>query len=330
MQAVGGENMAGTHERVSANASRKLQSNLVYTDIWTDPAKRAVDASLTIDYSGVPVAPVNGVIDYETHIAPIWANHNCASCHDGVNNGAAGRHALDMGNTMGGAGRQASYDSLLIGDPQLDSNGQPVLEVDNGQIRVLQNPAQVDPGFARGSHLVEVLFNQQLKSTYTLGAAGHSAMLNASEKRLVSEWIDLGAQYYNSPRKPDGTLRGVTGLSQTVFDNSVHTILLNRCGSCHNPVGAVGAPAPNFVARRYVLTGDPEGDLNVTLSMIGNTASPGTTELLRRPRSTGTSPIHPQIIPVGGTVAGPVFATSADTDYQAICSWINSSAGSCP
>ena len=322
MQAVGGENMAGTHERVSANASRKLQSNLVYTDIWTDPAKRAVDAPLTIDYSGVPVAPVNGVIDYETHIAPIWASHNCASCHDGVNNATAGRHALDMSNTMGGAGRQASYDSLLIGDPQLDSNGQPVLEVDNGEIRVVLNAAQVDPGFARGSHLVEVLFNQQLKSTYTLGATGHSAMLNASEKRLVSEWVDLGAQYFNSPRDASNgnALRGVTGMDQTVFDTSIHAILLNRCGSCHDPVGAVGAAPPNFVGRRFVLTGDPEGDFNVTLSMVGNRALPMTTELLRRPASTGTG-ISPN--PLHGLLNGLPILSTSDPDYVSICAWIS-------
>jgi hypothetical protein len=289
---------------------------------------------------------VNGVIDYETSIAPLWAKQrtlpgggtgDCTTCHDGSGTGVDGRHALDLRNTMGGAGRQASYDSLLIGDPQLDANGRPVLTVDNGEIKVVESEAQVVPGLARGSHLIEVLFNQELKSDYALAPAGtrtdHSGLLNTSEKRLVSEWIDLGGQYYNSPRDSSNNLRGVTGLDQGVFDNSIHAILLTRCGSCHQPVGVVGTPAgtPNagFVGRRFVLTGDPEGDLNVTLSMIGDTSNPGSSELLRRPRSTGTNPTHPQVTPSGG-VAGPVFATSGDADYQAICSWINSSAGPCP
>jgi len=337
MQAVGGENMAGTRERVSLNASRKLQPDMSFTDVWTDPAAPAVvaavaagtrptakDPDLVISYSALTTTPpTNGVIDYETHIAPLWAKYNCASCHDGVNNGAAGRHALDMGNTIGGAGRQASYDSLLIGDPQLDAQGKPVLEVDNGQIRVVQNAAQVDPGFARGSHLIEVLFKQEIKSAYVLGTTtDHDTMLNAAEKRLVSEWVDLGAQYFNSPRDANNgnALRGVTGMDQTVFDSSIHAILLNRCGSCHDPVGAVGAAPPNFVGRRFVLTGDPEGDFNVTLSMVGNRALPMTTELLRRPASTGTG-ISPN--PIHGLLDGLPILSTSDPDYVSICAWIS-------
>jgi hypothetical protein len=338
MAAANSENMAGTHNRVYGDVSMQLQPNLVYTDIWTDPAKagRPADAPLTIDYSGVPVAPVNGVIDYETNIAPLWAKQrtlpgggsgDCTTCHDGSGTGVDGRHALDLRNTTGGAGRQASYDSLLIGDPQLDANGLPVLTVDNGEIRVVESEAQVVPGLARGSHLIEVLFKQELKSAYTLGATDHSAMLNASELRLVSEWIDLGAQYYNSPRDSNGDLRGVTGMDQGVFDNSIHAILLNRCGSCHQPVGVAGTPAGtpnvNFVGRRFVLTGDPEGDFNVTLSMVGDRSQPAMTELLRRPASTGTNPTH-GTLPGGGAIL-----LTTDPDYVAVCSWI-SLAGTCP
>jgi hypothetical protein len=219
----------------------------------------------------------------------------------------------------------------MIGDPVLNASGQPILRSDGEEIRIERMESQVEPGLARGSHLIEELFNQELKAGYALGpTTDHSGLLNASELRLVSEWIDLGAQYYNSPRDSSNNLRGVTGLDQTAFDNTVHAILLNRCASCHQPAGLVGAaPTAGFTARRYVLTGDPEGDYNVTLSMIGNTASPGTTELLSRPRSTGTNPTHPQIVPVGGTVGGPVFPTAADTDYLALCHWINSS-GPCP
>jgi hypothetical protein len=151
-------------------------------------------------------------------------------------------------------------------------------------------------------------------------------MLNASEKRLVSEWIDLGAQYYNSPRDSGGALRGVTGLSETAFNTTVHPVLLNRCGSCHQAVGLPGTgattPSATFVARRFVLTGQAEGDLNVTVSMVGNTANPGMTELLRRPASTGTNPVH------GLTPNGGAILLTTDPDYRAICNWIR--AGACP
>jgi hypothetical protein len=324
----------------------RLQPDLAYTDVWTDPtkARRAADASLTIDYLSVPSTerPVNGVIDYETSIAPIWARARtfpnsatvgtCTTCHDGSGTGVDDRHALDLRNTTGGAGRQASYDSLLIGDPQLDANGLPVLTVDNGEIKVVESEAQVVPGLARGSHLIEELFNQELKSDYTLGTTvNHAGLLNASELRLVSEWIDLGAQYYNSPRDGGGNLRGVSGMDQAVFDNSIHAILLNRCGSCHQPVGVAGTTTgttnTGFVGRRFVLTGDPEGDFNVTLSMVGDVCQPAQSELLRRPASTGTNPTH-GVTPSGG----PILSTTPtpDPDYVAIYNWISAAGTTCP
>lgn len=339
MAAASSENMAGTRNRVYGDGSMQLQPHLAYSDIWTDPAKagRAADAPRTIDYTGAPVAPVNGVIDYETHIAPLWTKTrtlpgggtgNCITCHNGSANATEGRHALDMNNTTGGAGRYASYDSLLIGDPVMEGTPpRPRLQVVDGEIQVVQSDPQVAPGLARGSHLIEVLFNQELKSDYALGAIDHSGLLIASEKRLVSEWVDLGAQYFNSPRKPDGSLRGVTGMSQAVFNGSIHTILLARCGGCHQPVGVAGTPAGtpnvNFAGRRYVLTGDPEGDFNVTLSMVGDRSQPALTELLRRPASSGTNPTH-GTLPGGGAIL-----STADTDYIAVCSWI-SLAGTCP
>jgi hypothetical protein len=349
-----GDSMATTRERATSGASRKLQPDMSFTDVWTDPtaadvvaaasagrrpSPAAKDPDLVVSYTGstglTTTAPGNGVINYEDHIAPLWAKYNCVSCHDGSANTTAGRHALNLSSTVGGAGRFVSYDTLLIGDPQLDAQGRPVLEAVDGQLRVVQNDAQVTPGFARSSHLIEVLFNQQLKSAYALGTTNHSTLLNmsAGEKRLVSEWIDLGAQYFNSPHDSSGALRGVTGMSASVFhtndptDRDIQTILLDRCGACHQPVGAVGAPAgtpnANFVGRRFVLTGDPEGDFNVTLSMVGNRSQPSTTELLRRPTSLGTNPTH------GLTPTGTAILSTTEADYKSICSWISSS-GPCP
>jgi len=113
--------------------------------------------------------------------------------------------------------------------------------------------AQVIQATARGSHLIEVLFHQELKSDLVVGAGqNHSAMLNGSEKRLVSEWIDLGAQYYNSPRDGSNNLRGVTGLSENRFQilrciRSCSTVVLlaTRRSACR--VAAVPPPNTGFV-----------------------------------------------------------------------------------
>ena len=337
MAAASGESMAETRTRLYASVLT-LKPHLEYADVWTDPAAagRAVDAPLVINYAGVPVTPVNGVIDYPTHIQPILTN-SCAGCHNNNNVSDPVSKGLNLGSTLTGTGRLLSYDELLIGDPVICTDpaattppctiGLPIIDVVDNELRIRRLEAQVNPGTARGSHLIEVLFNQELKSELVVGSGqNHSAMLNASEKRLMSEWIDLGAQYYNSPRDAGGALRGVTGLNETVFTTRVHPILLNRCAACHQAVGlpGTGGNVPNggFVGKRYVLTGQAEGDYNVTLSMISDVASPGTSELLRRPASSGLNPTHG--VAVGG---GPVMPVG-DPDYQCIFNWIQGS--TCP
>lgn len=318
-----GESMAETRTRLDSTALT-LKPHIYYSDVWTNPAVRLADDPLTIDYSGLTTtAPATtgvsrGVIDYPTHIQPLWTKArtggSCESCHSDP-------ATLDLSGTTTGTGRLQSYDELLIGDPVLDANGLPTFEIVDDELMLVREEAQVNSGTARGSHLIEVLFNQELRSARNLGATPHGDMLNPSEKRLVSEWIDLGAQYYNSPRDGSGALRGVTGLSESVFNSTVHPILLNRCSTCHQAVGLPGTggttPNPGFVGRRYVLTGQPEGDLNVTLSMISNVANPGANELLRRPASAGINPPH-GVAPI---VGGPVMPAGTP-DYLCISSWI--------
>jgi hypothetical protein len=338
----GGKTMARTHLDHDS-AANELKAHLVYEDVWTDPAKagRPADASYTIDYTGAPAAPVNGVIDYKTHIAPIWtkartfpdgSDGTCTTCHYDSDPNNATTAGLDLRDSDAGTGRVISYEELLVGDPvlQADANGvlRPVITFDDGEAQIQRREAQVIPGAARGSHLIEVLFNQELGSAYALGPTDHSSLLSAAEKRLASEWADVGGQYYNSPRDSSGTKRGVTGLSLDDFQSTVFPILQARCAGCHQAVGLTGSPAgannAGFRARRYVLTGQPEGDYNVTLSMIGDVTDPANTELLRRPTSDGINPPH------GVTAAGGPILTTGEADYGAICRWINSTAGVCP
>jgi len=46
-------------------------------------------------------------------------------------------------------------------------------------------------GNARGSRFFNVMTN-----------ATHAGMLSTAELRLLSEWLDIGAQYYNDPFPP--------------------------------------------------------------------------------------------------------------------------------
>ena len=350
-----GNSMAETRTGIDST-QLQLKPHMSFTDVWTNLSAPAVvaagrttlDPALTINYTGLTTpAPATagadrGVIDYPAHIQPLWEkvrtgpsgeNHRCITCH-AINGSVLAARGLDLSSGQSGTGRLLSYDELLIGDPVLDGNNLPTFRVVDDELRLVRGEAQVNPGLARGSHLIEVLFGQELLSALVVATGqDHRNMLNPSELRLVSEWIDLGAQHYNSPRDVNNNnrLRGVTGLSQTVFNNTVQPILLTRCGTCHQAVGLPGTggttPNPGFTGRRFVLTGQPEGDFNVTLSMVGSVATPAASPLLSRPASNGVAPNPPHpMIPVNSPTT-PVLS-SGDADYRAICNWIQ--AGACP
>ena len=71
-----------------------------------------------------------------------------------------------------------------MGNPVLDDNGNPVLTA-------VTLPASMAAGNARGSRFFTVMNNTT-----------HAGMLSTAELRLISEWLDIGAQYYNDPFPP--------------------------------------------------------------------------------------------------------------------------------
>jgi hypothetical protein len=326
-----GETMASTRTRIDPTAL-KLATDMLYNDEWADTSKGvAARSSISISYSGLgTAAPVNGIINYPDQIQPLWSRdrgaNTCTNCH----NASA---KLDLSGTYSGTGRMVSYEKLLLGEPRLDANGQPVTHLEEGVPVLDRLPALVFNmaseggalGLARQSRLVEILSGQTLLAAADARTAhptppntvpDHATMLNASEKRLVSEWIDLGGQYYNNPF--DGAnVRSVTTLSEEIFEAQVHPILRSQCASCHQPVGSNGGLT--FRNNRFVLTGDAEGDFGVTLSMISNTCSPSANYLLQRP---STIP-HPAAATGQTTAVLPV----GSQNYRTIANWI---ATGCP
>ena len=337
MAAAPTETMAETRTRL-VPGNLTLKPHIGYQDIWTNQtlALRAPDSPLSITYSGLTTpVPSGGVINYPEHIQPLWTKgrgvNTCSTCHSNDNRGDLRSRGLDLSAAPTGSGRFKSYDELLIGDPVLNA-GLPIVEIVGNSLRIRREPPQVVDAESRASHLIEVLFNKKLRSARAMPATGgtdHSEMLNASEKRLVVEWVDLGAQYYNSPFVSPGVVRGVATLSESDFTQTVHPILRSRCLGCHQPFSGNGSSSepvnPLFVGNRFVLTGQARGDFNVTVSMVNQVTDPATTRLLSRPLSNGVglNPPHPQLT----APAGPVLMNS-DPDYKAICNWIK--AGACP
>ena len=219
--------------------------DLVYNDIWTDPAAagRAADASITYAYAGLgqttdpanpnvvwsapPPSPVRpgcqtpwggtcrAVINYETHIHPIWArirqeldavdptvvvlDYSCATsgCHaplDAMNNTAAPAAQLDL--TDGLSADQMdhfnSYRELIFPDNAVDDMLNDIDDGPDAQGNPIPRP--VAPSMsAAGANNSAAFF-----SLFAPGGT-HEGRLNADELRLISEWLDLGAQYYNNP-----------------------------------------------------------------------------------------------------------------------------------
>lgn len=343
-----GETMASTRTRQTP-AALALQANLEFTDVWADTAQSGIvaRAPIQIRYTGnanpaddlQTPAPATtgthrGIINYPEHIAPIWTRargpagaHTCTNCH-------ADPAVLDLRGTTSGTGRMTSYEELVMGDPIIDqATGLPQIVVRDGEPMIERGPALVETsssaansaGGTRKSRLGEILFGETL-----LAGAGartahpnppntapdHATLLNKAELRLVTEWMDLGGQYYNDPFNPNGSVRAINGLSEATFAATVQPILRRSCAaSCHQ-AGNIDPAVPGgltFRGNRFILTGSTEGDFGVTLSMISNTCNAASNYLLSRPSS------NPH--PAGGT--GPVLPVGG-ADYQTIANWISS------
>jgi hypothetical protein len=341
----------------------ELKHDPIFTDFWTteynnrDGTITPPQTGISLMYAGLttPAPTIKGpascattwtakdcsiAINFPDHVQPILTA-KCASCHSGATPAAD----IDLSDTIAGAtGRVTGYDELLVGDPLLDTNGLPIITInDDGEVMIERESAPVEAASARSSRLIERIFEQPLKADVSAtskrafcraGGAScingatfvdHSAMLNASEKRVISEWADLGAQYYNDPFDGGGTLRSAAAqLSEDAFGCKVQPILQANCASCHQPFAGNGAsnnpPNANFVANRFVLTGNTDADFSVTATMVTNLANPDASLLLVKPSHISTdTPPHPDLPTVTPATA---ILPSGSANYITLRDWI--------
>lgn len=234
------ETMAEARARVTcagsalstAQCSMTPSIDVFYTDVWTDTALGLpANPDITYRYSALPAgetAPIPAatpgcetawasncriVINYPENIQPIWdlprkttdangnvtADHTCTQggCHSPTN--AAGAPAqpagyLDLTNTPSNAdpAELVSYRDLLFahnvpGPP--DANGNPT---------TISVGPFLDAGSANGPNSSVSLARFAPGS----GNAIHAGILSPDELRLISEWLDIGAQNFNDPFDP--------------------------------------------------------------------------------------------------------------------------------
>ncbi len=339
---LSGETMAGTRTRLDASALT-YTSDISFDDYWADPGNSSATprASIHLRYSDLSTtAPVQGVINYPEHIQPLWTRsrgtvpvngtvgaNTCTNCHNDP-------AKLDLRGTVSGTGRLTSYQELMVGDPVIDAiTGLPKIVIREGVPVVDRGAALVDTGasegealgLARKSRLTEILWGQVLfagadaRTAHPTPPIDHTTLLTAAEKRLLAEWMDLGGKYYNDPFDSHSGVRVISGLSMDAFKSDVHPILKSTCAaSCHQAIGS-NASTTTFRNNRFVLTGDAEGDYNVTLTMISDACTAASNALLTRP---STVP-HPS-----GSTRTTAILPVGSAAYNTIASWVRTGCGS--
>jgi hypothetical protein len=233
-----GETMAEVRTRISCQtdcAELAPSVDVVYQDLWTDPVAsgRPADAPFAYRYSDLvtPIPTSVGctaawsggcriTIHYELHIHPLWSvprvklaadgvtvlsDDTCTSCHTsrtaaGAVQVPAGQLELTDGPSPDVPDQFNAYRELLATDNEQELvNGvlqDRLIQVGVDPVTGLPQfaPVPVPPSLRAGSANASTAF-------FALFAPGgsHEGRLAPAELRLISEWVDGGAQYWNDP-----------------------------------------------------------------------------------------------------------------------------------
>lgn len=216
--------------------------NIVYADVWTNPSVRAPDASFSFSYNdptittNVPTTDLctttwsstcRITINYTEHIQPLWdkvrqvldskgavlADHTCtqAGCHSAKNANAApeapgGQLNLTNAPSSDEPLQFTSYRQLLFTHDEQAVNMGALQDVlvpgppgPKGQATTM--PVPVGPYLNAGS-AAGPLSSQFLNRFAANSGSTHAGYLSGAELRIITEWLDIGAQYFNNPFDP--------------------------------------------------------------------------------------------------------------------------------
>jgi hypothetical protein len=206
-------------------ANRVADLSLAYDKLQTPVPVSGVCA---VDWT----ASCRAVINYETHIHPLWNlprqildasnqvvdDYTCTSCH--TNRDAAGAERIadaQLDLTDGPSDAEPlhfkSYRELLFTDNEQELSPGGVLRdrmIDTGEVLedeegnpILDETGNTTPIMApvpvRASMSVNgALASSGFRAVFQTGGT-HEGFLSPAELRLIAEWLDIGAQYYNNP-----------------------------------------------------------------------------------------------------------------------------------
>ncbi|HEY3731062.1 MAG TPA: hypothetical protein VGL28_07345 [Steroidobacteraceae bacterium] len=201
-----------------------IGSDVIFNDAWGSGTGPNAPISLTYGAltSNLPIVPACqatwsgfclSIINYPTIIDPLWSlarstaalpngAATCTSCHTATRTSTVGGVTtplppdgnLQLDDAMAQAAAQLpSYTQLLTAHDVLSLNTTNQL-VDSGTTV----PGSIDAGSASFSCFFQVISGASMGCSVT-GPVNHAGFMTAAELRLLSEWVDIGAQYYNNP-----------------------------------------------------------------------------------------------------------------------------------
>ena len=171
------------------------------------------------------------IINYLDHIQPLWdvprpvfddmgnpvldpvtmeqVDNQCTSCHafpyiDPVTNMLAPPPAqleLTDGPSIDEPDHVHSYRELLVTDNLQEVVADQLVDVlvDSGQVDIDGNPIPTTVPIGSPASIAGARASGQFFSVFEDPAHSHYNMLSGAERRLIAEWLDVGAQYYNNP-----------------------------------------------------------------------------------------------------------------------------------
>jgi len=145
----------------------------------------------------------------------VTSDHTCVLCHNPVNAAAkkaevpAGQLDLTDGASSADPTVTSSYEELLFAHNEQTLNMGVLQDLlvpapgppgPGGVPTTIMVPVPLAPPMTAGSALGSVVkFLRMFDGTYHDPVLDHTGYLTTAELRLIAEWLDIGAQYYNDP-----------------------------------------------------------------------------------------------------------------------------------
>lgn len=202
-----------------------------YAEVATEPEALPTSEACLEAWS----AQCRIVINYPAHIQTLWdkprqvladdgsviSDNTCTSCHspvdaDGLVQIPAGQ--LDLNASENNTPHVTSYRELLAtrfeqevvegvlqdvliesGEYEVDEDGELILDAEGNPIPILVRVPIGRTMSPAGAWASAAFFARMNNFDAEQDTVDHRGLLNASEQKLLSEWLDIGAQYYNNP-----------------------------------------------------------------------------------------------------------------------------------